>query len=340
MPEPLAIGVSRSARICVRRERAVVDADLVDRAVEPLGPDGVAADAQRAARDLDRAGDGHARDLARRRRTAAASCRRTSWRRATSASVGSAAGPATPLSWRGEHVAARTALRRCCAYSAYASWSVCSLTRIVRQVVSTRSGLTHASQRHRAGQVQRALSATVTQSSLPSKFTPRPYTPADVRVAPIERADVAACRRRPSALSPLVSSNAHAPTSPLSERRVDRQRDRDVARAIGAGRVDPDVRRVRAGRKAADVDVDLDGDRRRAERRGDGSATDAFSVAEYVERAARDRRREASSATGLPAPRVAQKRQGRGRDRQRRPAGATSPSARRPRAGRRCRRRR
>ena len=75
-----------------------------------------------------------------------------------------------------------------------------------------------------------ALSATVIQSSVPSKFTPRPYTPADVRVAPISVPTL----RRPeasSALSPLVSSNAHAPTSPLPYARVDRQRDRDVAAA-------------------------------------------------------------------------------------------------------------
>ena len=47
--------VTMSFWISVGAQRAVVDADLVDPAVEPLAPDAVAADAQRAGRGGDRA---------------------------------------------------------------------------------------------------------------------------------------------------------------------------------------------------------------------------------------------------------------------------------------------
>jgi hypothetical protein len=46
-----------------RRERALVDAHLVDQALEPFAPDVVAADPQRAGRVQQTAGDGARRDL-------------------------------------------------------------------------------------------------------------------------------------------------------------------------------------------------------------------------------------------------------------------------------------
>ncbi len=97
------------------------------------------------------------------------------------------------------------------AYNAYTNWPGCSFNNAVRHDKPNADGLTHASNVARVDKSNDALSATVTQSLIPSNVRADPNLPEVVRVAPAMVPLLP--RPEPSVtVVPLVSSNPHAPT--------------------------------------------------------------------------------------------------------------------------------
>ena len=183
-----------SAPISLARQRAVVDAHLVDQAAEALAPDVVGAEGQRAvAASESSPSSGLRADLGAVRRTGAASCRRR-WRRGASTcsgrgrSVPRRAGVAV-AEVRARDVGVAVGVER-------VGQAAVGLLEDHRAPVRRRpSGLHPGLERHAGRQVERRRRrARSTMSSSPSKDSARPKRP------------LFAARRRPSIVAVVAAA--------------------------------------------------------------------------------------------------------------------------------------